>query len=152
MAFYTCPHRGENVDTDPGGGNSEQYIEDCTVCRPNRLHSVFVGSSSPRSYPRRSRRREGQASRFDLSMRHPLKGSRISGIRSALSMRRTCMLRRRGGRERGLRVTRDPKLADRLPGRNLDRRLDTAVLLLASLRDDDLERTLSFAILAAELF
>lgn len=40
MAFYSCPHCGENVDTEPdlGGGRSQQYIEDCPVCcRPNRI-------------------------------------------------------------------------------------------------------------------
>lgn len=44
MAFYTCPHCGENVDTDPdlGGGNSQQYIEDCAVCcRPNRIRARY---------------------------------------------------------------------------------------------------------------
>jgi hypothetical protein len=44
MAFYTCPHCGENVDTDPdlGGGQSQQYIEDCAVCcRPNRIRARY---------------------------------------------------------------------------------------------------------------
>lgn len=44
MAFYRCPHCGENVDTDPdlGGGKSQQYIEDCAVCcRPNRIHARY---------------------------------------------------------------------------------------------------------------
>ena len=45
MAFYTCPHCGEEVDTDPdpGGGNEQEYIEDCAVCcRPNRIVATFV--------------------------------------------------------------------------------------------------------------
>jgi len=44
MAFYTCPHCGESVDTDPdlGGGTSQQYIEDCAVCcRPNRIRARY---------------------------------------------------------------------------------------------------------------
>ena len=30
----TCPHCGEPVDTavDPGGGEHQSYIEDCSVC------------------------------------------------------------------------------------------------------------------------
>ena len=45
MAFYTCPHCGEEVDTDPdpGGGEEQEYIEDCAVCcRPNRIVARFV--------------------------------------------------------------------------------------------------------------
>lgn len=44
MAFYMCPHCGENVDTDPdlGGGRSQQYIEDCAVCcRPNQIYASY---------------------------------------------------------------------------------------------------------------
>jgi hypothetical protein len=44
MAFYTCPHCGEEVDTDPdgGGGDEQEYIEDCPVCcRPNRIVATF---------------------------------------------------------------------------------------------------------------
>ena len=40
----TCPHCGEPVDTypDPGGGEAQEYIEDCAVCcRPNRIVAVF---------------------------------------------------------------------------------------------------------------
>jgi hypothetical protein len=39
-AIYTCPHCGEEVDTDPdpGGGAEQDYIEDCPVCcRANRI-------------------------------------------------------------------------------------------------------------------
>jgi hypothetical protein len=46
MAFYTCPHCGEQVDTDPdpGGGFRQEYIEDCAVCcRPNRIVATFSG-------------------------------------------------------------------------------------------------------------
>jgi hypothetical protein len=41
---YMCPHCGELVDTSPdlGGGETQVYVEDCTVCcRPNRIHAVF---------------------------------------------------------------------------------------------------------------
>jgi hypothetical protein len=45
MAFYQCPHCGENVDTEPdqGAGKKQQYIEDCPVCcRPNRISARYV--------------------------------------------------------------------------------------------------------------
>ena len=34
MAAVTCPHCGEPIDTfpDPGGGEEQEYIEDCSVC------------------------------------------------------------------------------------------------------------------------
>jgi hypothetical protein len=41
---YHCPHCGEVVDTwpDPGGGEEQDYVEDCPVCcRPNRIHARF---------------------------------------------------------------------------------------------------------------
>jgi hypothetical protein len=43
-SLYRCPHCGEKVDTDPdpGGGSTQEYIEDCPVCcRPNRIMAVF---------------------------------------------------------------------------------------------------------------
>ena len=43
-SFYTCPHCGEEVDTDPdpGGGLVQEYIEDCAVCcRPNRIVASY---------------------------------------------------------------------------------------------------------------
>ena len=42
--WYECPHCGEAVDTapDPGGGNEQDYVEDCPVCcRPNRIFASF---------------------------------------------------------------------------------------------------------------
>jgi hypothetical protein len=45
MSWYQCPHCGEQVDTapDPGGGASQEYIEDCPVCcRPNRLFATYL--------------------------------------------------------------------------------------------------------------
>jgi hypothetical protein len=45
MATYTCPHCGEEVDTEPdrGAGLSQEYIEDCAVCcRPNRIVATFL--------------------------------------------------------------------------------------------------------------
>ncbi|HEY6557299.1 MAG TPA: CPXCG motif-containing cysteine-rich protein [Polyangiaceae bacterium] len=37
-----CPHCGEPIDTypDPGGGEEQSYIEDCSVCcRPILFHA-----------------------------------------------------------------------------------------------------------------
>ncbi len=42
--LYACPHCGETVDTspDPGGGEQQQYIEDCPVCcSPNLISASF---------------------------------------------------------------------------------------------------------------
>jgi hypothetical protein len=47
MAFYSCPHCGEQVDTEPdrGGGDDQDYIEDCPVCcRPNRIVATYSPS------------------------------------------------------------------------------------------------------------
>jgi hypothetical protein len=41
---YVCPHCGEVVDTwpDPGGGERQEYIEDCAVCcRPNQITAAY---------------------------------------------------------------------------------------------------------------
>ena len=41
---YRCPHCGEIVDTwpDPGGGETQSYVEDCPVCcRPNQIQANF---------------------------------------------------------------------------------------------------------------
>lgn len=41
---YACPHCGEVVDSwpDPGGGETQSYIEDCPVCcRPNCILAVL---------------------------------------------------------------------------------------------------------------
>ena len=43
-SFYQCPHCGESVDTvaDVGGGEVQDYIEDCPVCcRPNQIHAEY---------------------------------------------------------------------------------------------------------------
>jgi Cysteine-rich CPXCG len=43
-SFYACPHCGETVDTSPdlGGGEEQDYVEDCTVCcRPNQIHASY---------------------------------------------------------------------------------------------------------------
>ena len=45
MAFYECPHCGEQVDTAPdlGGGTTQEYIEDCAVCcRPNLIRACYA--------------------------------------------------------------------------------------------------------------
>lgn len=42
--MLTCPYCGEPIDTypDPGGGEEQTYIEDCSVCcRPIRFHAVY---------------------------------------------------------------------------------------------------------------
>jgi hypothetical protein len=39
-----CPHCGEAIDTwpDPGGGEQQQYVEDCSVCcRPILFRAVW---------------------------------------------------------------------------------------------------------------
>jgi hypothetical protein len=44
MAWYTCPHCGEEVDTapDPGEDARVEYVEDCPVCcRPNVLCAEY---------------------------------------------------------------------------------------------------------------
>ena len=49
MALYTCPHCGEEVDTDPdpGGGHDQEYIEDCQVCcRPWRVFVSYLPDGS----------------------------------------------------------------------------------------------------------
>lgn len=41
---YQCPHCGESVDTSPdlGGGEEQDYVEDCPVCcRPNQIHASY---------------------------------------------------------------------------------------------------------------
>jgi hypothetical protein len=46
--MLTCPHCGEPLDTfvDPGGGEHQDYVEDCAVCcRPIR----FVAVQDPES-------------------------------------------------------------------------------------------------------
>jgi hypothetical protein len=44
MPDVTCPHCGEPIDTWPdlGGGERQEYIEDCSVCcRPIRFVAVY---------------------------------------------------------------------------------------------------------------
>lgn len=44
MAALLCPHCGEPIETfpDPGGGEEQEYIEDCSVCcRPILLHATL---------------------------------------------------------------------------------------------------------------
>jgi hypothetical protein len=46
--MLTCPHCGEPLDAfvDPGGGEHQDYVEDCAVCcRPIR----FVAVQDPES-------------------------------------------------------------------------------------------------------
>ncbi len=57
MAKVLCPHCGEAIDTFPdlGGGEDQEYIEDCSVCcRPILFHAIldeaseeFVVEASP---------------------------------------------------------------------------------------------------------
>jgi hypothetical protein len=47
-ASYQCPWCGEAVDTcpDPGGGESQSYVEDCALCcRPNVLTASWDEAS-----------------------------------------------------------------------------------------------------------
>lgn len=44
-ATYTCPSCFEAIDTfpDPGGGEDQTYVEDCSLCcRPNVLHVQWL--------------------------------------------------------------------------------------------------------------
>ncbi|MGC4064810.1 MAG: CPXCG motif-containing cysteine-rich protein [Polyangiaceae bacterium] len=44
-ADYRCPHCYARVDTDPdpGGGERQEYIEDCPVCcHPNRIRATLL--------------------------------------------------------------------------------------------------------------
>jgi hypothetical protein len=46
---YMCPHCGSNVDTypDPGGGDEQEYIEDCAICcHPNRIVATLDAECS----------------------------------------------------------------------------------------------------------
>jgi hypothetical protein len=57
MASFACPHCGELIDTfpDPGGGEHQEYIEDCSVCcRPMLIVATldedtgeFAAAASP---------------------------------------------------------------------------------------------------------
>jgi hypothetical protein len=45
---YRCPHCGSRVDTypDPGGGEAQEYIEDCAICcHPNRIIAMLDSAS-----------------------------------------------------------------------------------------------------------
>jgi hypothetical protein len=48
VAQASCPHCGEAIDTfpDPGGGESQEYIEDCSVCcRPILFSATLDGAT-----------------------------------------------------------------------------------------------------------
>jgi hypothetical protein len=42
----SCPHCGEPTDTypDPGGGETQTYVEDCAVCCRPILFKVTLGA------------------------------------------------------------------------------------------------------------
>ena len=45
---YNCPHCSSLVDTcpDPGGGEYQEYIEDCPICcHPNRILATLDSSA-----------------------------------------------------------------------------------------------------------
>ena len=48
MASVTCPHCGEPIDTfpDPGGGEAQEYIEDCAVCCRPILFSATLDEAT----------------------------------------------------------------------------------------------------------
>jgi hypothetical protein len=48
VASLTCPHCGEPVDTfpDPGGGEHQEYIEDCAVCCRPMVVVAFLDEES----------------------------------------------------------------------------------------------------------
>jgi len=44
LSDLVCPHCGEPLETypDPGGGEEQDYVEDCAVCcRPIRFLAVY---------------------------------------------------------------------------------------------------------------
>jgi Cysteine-rich CPXCG len=44
VSVLTCPYCGEPIDSfvDPGGGERQEYIEDCSVCcRPIQFRAVW---------------------------------------------------------------------------------------------------------------
>ncbi|HUF36053.1 MAG TPA: CPXCG motif-containing cysteine-rich protein [Gemmatimonadales bacterium] len=48
-ATVRCPYCGEMVEIglDPGGGSSQEYVEDCEVCcRPWRVSVHYVGDGT----------------------------------------------------------------------------------------------------------
>ncbi len=50
-AVVLCPHCGESsvIAIDPGGGDEQEYIEDCPVCcRPWHVHLRFESDGTPR--------------------------------------------------------------------------------------------------------
>jgi len=48
VATTSCPHCGEEIDTfpDPGGGESQEYIEDCAVCCRPILFSATLDDAT----------------------------------------------------------------------------------------------------------
>jgi hypothetical protein len=48
MAMTTCPHCGEAIDVFPdlGGGETQEYIEDCSVCCRPILFSVTLDEAT----------------------------------------------------------------------------------------------------------
>lgn len=48
-AMIVCPYCSEaiTIAVDPGGGSSQQYVEDCEVCcRPWSVNVQFVGGAA----------------------------------------------------------------------------------------------------------
>jgi hypothetical protein len=48
VATTECPHCGEVIDTfpDPGGGEAQEYIEDCSVCCRPILFSATLDETT----------------------------------------------------------------------------------------------------------
>ena len=50
VAPVSCPYCGESSDlsVDPGGGGTQEYVEDCEVCcQPWLVHLTFDGDGQP---------------------------------------------------------------------------------------------------------
>jgi hypothetical protein len=48
-ALIACPYCGEQIDLalDPGGGDEQQYVEDCAVCcRPLDIHVTYTNEGA----------------------------------------------------------------------------------------------------------
>ena len=50
VVMLSCPYCGESSElfVDPGGGGTQEYVEDCEVCcQPWLVHVTFDGDGQP---------------------------------------------------------------------------------------------------------